>query len=144
MLDFPNIRDTVRRPLASLARGLCSNFNLKDAKLASSLSRRSPNTPVTRQHDIFAINYSSTLSQMAAVETGSSPGFHQRAMRRTCSEALHGENKEQGRSLFLGTCRLCSLRFSRLVLLVADASALAAGRWKSAGYESNREPRPAW
>jgi len=31
VVDFPNIRHTTACTLATLARGLCSNFNLKDA-----------------------------------------------------------------------------------------------------------------
>ena len=82
-------------PLASLARGLCSNFNLKDAHAPLPSRRRPLNNPPARRFCKAPISSSRPFEgNRRSSRPDLHPGFTSEVKtRRTCSEAIRSEKK---------------------------------------------------
>jgi hypothetical protein len=82
---YPNIRQTIRRSLTRLARGLCSNSNLKDARLPFDALA----SPVFTIYGLINVSIMGPPSKM---ELGRDRIFARVSLsdkkRRTCSETL--------------------------------------------------------
>ena len=130
-------------PLASLARGLCSNFNLKDAHALPSRRRRpqQPASPTFSQSTHFII-IAPLRGKWTRFETGSPSGFHQRENEANVFGDYPLPESKVAPSL--GICRLCSICCAALFWCCCFIShptrkpSLQGGGGKSAGAECGK------